>query len=417
MNHFVARDHDLFCEDVSLRDIATKYGTPAYVYSAATLRRHAHVLKASLGADSLVCFAVKANSNLGVLSLLAKEDLGFDIVSHGELERVLLAGGRADRVVFSGVGKTIPELERAMQVGVRQFNVESGGELLVLNEVASRLKLRARVGLRVNPEVDAKTHPYIATGLKVSKFGVTFEEARKLYQEAKAMPALQMCAVTCHIGSQITSLEPFEEALDKVLGLIAELRASGTAIDTLDFGGGLGVRYSNESPPDPAALGALVTRKTQALGLRVIIEPGRVLVANAGVLLCKVLYIKESAHKRFVVIDAAMNDLLRPALYAAHHEIEPLEVRDGERMTCDVVGPVCESGDFLAKDRSLPPLLPGDLLVVRGAGAYGFSMSSQYNSRPRVCELLVSGARTQIVRAREQLEDLWRGEQTLNADM
>lgn len=418
MNHFTRNAEGvLVCEQLRLSELAQRFGTPVYVYSAATLRRHAAVMRDSIGAGNLACYAVKANSNLAILGLLSREGLGFDIVSQGELERVLLAGGRADRVVFSGVGKTAAELERALSVGVFQFNVESAPELELLNAVAARLGKQARIGIRVNPEVDAKTHPYISTGLKESKFGVTFDVALQMYARAKQLPHLLVRAVTCHIGSQITELAPFATALEKVLSLIGQLRNDGHTIDTLDFGGGLGVRYQNETPPDPASLGSLVRERASSMGLRLLIEPGRVIVANSGVLVCKVLHIKESAHKNFVVVDAAMNDLMRPALYGAHHEIEPVGPVPTTCLTADVVGPVCESSDFLAKARTLPMLQANDLVCVRGAGAYGFSMSSQYNSRPRVAEVLVNGDKVQLIREREQLTDLWRLEHPLSPDM
>ncbi len=412
MNHFELRNGELFAEDIPLARLAAEHGTPLYVYSAATLRRHARVMREALKrTNGLVCFAVKSNPNLGILSLLAREGLGFDIVSGGELERVLAAGGSPERVVFSGVGKTEAEMRRALEVGIRQFNVESEPELLALDAVARGLGRRAPVAIRVNPEVDAKTHPYIATSLKESKFGVPLGEARALYARCKTLSGIEVRGVDCHIGSQIMTLEPFAQALDRLLELVRELRADGHAIASLDLGGGLGVPYGDApDPPPPEAYGALVDQKLAGGDLEVLLEPGRLLVANAGVLVCRITYIKKTLHKTFAVVDAGMNDLLRPALYQAYHAIEPVAPRAGAAETVDVVGPVCESSDFFAKSRALPPLQSGDLLCIRTAGAYGAAMASQYNARPRPAELLVSGDRSEVVRARETIADLMRGE-------
>lgn len=410
MNHFERHDGRLFAEDVALSQLAATYGTPLYVYSRATLVRHVKVWREALsGLDALICYAVKANSNLAILHLLAKEQLGFDIVSGGELARVQRAGGSAERTVFSGVGKAREEMEAALAAGVLMFNVESAAELEQLAAIASAAGKRAPISIRVNPEVDAKTHPYIATGLKQSKFGVPFGDARALYERARALPSLEVVGIDCHIGSQILSLDPFREALHRVLELAAELRNAGFALSLFDAGGGLGAPYAEEQPPDPAAYGALLRKMLGDTGYRVVLEPGRVLMANAGVLLTRVRLLKHSNGKTFAVVDAAMNDLIRPALYQAFHAIEVDEERAPEARF-DIVGPVCESSDFLAKDRLLPDLRENDLLMIRGAGAYGFSMASQYNSRPRAAEVLVDGASARIIRARETHEDLWRGE-------
>lgn len=411
MNHFTARDGVLHAEDVSLAALAAAHGTPLYVYSAATMLRHVRVLQdAVAGGDVSICYAVKANPSLGILSLLARQGLGFDIVSGGELQRVLRAGGSAQKTVFAGVGKTRDELALALRSQIKMFNVESAAELHQLDAVAQSMGVRAPVAIRVNPEVDANTHPYIATGLRESKFGLPMRDARALYAAAKRLPGIEVIGVDCHIGSQITSLAPFSDALDRVLELVAELRADGHHLAVLDVGGGLGVPYRDETPPDPAAYGALVLGKVRGLGLETLLEPGRLLVANAGVLLTRVINVKKTKHRSFVVVDAAMNDLIRPALYEAHHGIEAVAPRAGTLSAVDVVGPVCESADCFAKDRPLPPLEADDLLCIRSAGAYGFSMSSQYNSRPRAAEVLVSGGQAQLIREREGFSDLVRGE-------
>ena len=417
MNHFETKAGVLSAEDLSLEALADAHGTPLYVYSAATLRRHARLMQEALAAmPGLVCYAVKACSNLGVLSLLAKEGVGFDIVSGGELERVLAAGGRADRVVFSGVGKQQHEIERALREGIKLFNVESAPELELIAQVATSLGKRAPIAVRVNPEVDAKTHPYIATGLKESKFGLPIDDAVALYRRAAIMDGIEVAGVAFHIGSQITALEPFGQAIDRVLALVATLRGERMNIRVIDVGGGLGVPYAGETPPSPSEYGKLVREKLANAGAEVLLEPGRVLVANAGVLVTRVLYVKKTAYKTFVVVDAAMNDLMRPALYQAHHHIEPVRSRGGSEIV-DVVGPVCESSDFFAKARALPVVEAGDLLCIRTAGAYGFSMASQYNTRPRAAEIIVSGDRAQLVRERESVESLWRGESRLDPSM
>jgi diaminopimelate decarboxylase len=414
MDHFEYRDGQLFAEDVPLADIATRHGTPAYVYSRATLERHWRAFDTALGAcPHLICYAVKANSNLALLNVLARLGSGFDIVSCGELERVLKAGGDPRRIVFSGVGKTVAEMKRALVLGIRCFNVESEPELERLNRIAGELGKRAPVSLRVNPDVDAGTHPYISTGLKENKFGIDIAIAEEVYAHAAALPHLDVVGVDCHIGSQLTQVTPFVDALGRVLVLIDRLDARGIAVKHLDLGGGLGIRYRDEQPPEPADYVAPLLAALGERNVEILLEPGRAIAGNAGVLLTRVEYLKHTGHKDFAIIDAAMNDLLRPALYGAWQEIVPVCPRpDRAPRIYDLVGPVCETGDFLGKDRELA-LEPGDLLAVRSAGAYGFSMSSNYNSRPRAAEIMVDGDQTHVVRARECLEDLWRGEQLL----
>jgi diaminopimelate decarboxylase len=414
VDHFQYRDGELFAEDVALRDIAADYGTPCYVYSRATLERHWRAFDRAFGDHPhLVCFAVKANSNLGVLNTLARLGSGFDIVSVGELERVLAAGGDPARVLFSGVGKQAHEMRRALQVGIRCFNVESAAELERLDQVAGELGLRAPIALRVNPDVDAKTHPYISTGLKENKFGIAIEEAPALYRRAAALPHIEVSGVDCHIGSQLTQLAPFLDALERVLALVGQLAADGIAIDHLDLGGGLGVRYDRETPPEPADYARALLQRLADAPYEIFIEPGRAIAANAGVLLTRVEYLKHQEHKNFAVVDAAMNDLIRPALYDAWQQIVTVEqAPDGISAVYDLVGPICETGDFLGKQRELT-LREGSLLAVRSAGAYGFTMSSNYNSRPRVAEVMVDGTQTHLVRRRETLADLIAGEAIL----
>jgi diaminopimelate decarboxylase len=414
MDFFQYRGDTLHAEDVPLDRLAAEFGTPTYVYSRATLERHWHAFdKAFADRPHLVCYAVKANGNLGVLNALARLESGFDIVSLGELERVLAAGGEARRVVFSGVGKRADEMRRALELGIRCFNVESEAELDRLNRVAGEVGRPAPVSLRVNPDVDPKTHPYIATGLKESKFGIDVADALTVYRRAADLPNLEVVGIDCHIGSQLTSLSPFLDALDRVLALIHRLADEGIALHHLDVGGGLGVRYRDETPPEPAEYAEAINARLGGLAMEVLIEPGRAIVANAGVLLTRVEYLKPTAHRRFAIVDAAMNDLIRPALYEAYHEVVPVR-RDvgGEAAAYDLVGPVCESSDFLARNRALR-LAPGDLLALRTAGAYGFSMASNYNGRPRPPELMADGDRIHVVRRRETCQDLYRGESVL----
>jgi diaminopimelate decarboxylase len=414
MDFFQYRGDTLHAEEVPLDRLASEFGTPAYVYSRATLERHWHAFdRAFADRPHLVCYAVKANGNLGVLNTLARLESGFDIVSLGELERVLAAGGEARRVVFSGVGKRLDEMRRALELGIRCFNVESEAELDRLNRVAGEVGRPAPVSLRVNPDVDPKTHPYVATGLKESKFGIDVADALAVYRRAQDLPNLEVVGIDCHIGSQLTSLSPFLDALDRVLALVHRLADEGIALHHLDVGGGLGVRYRDETPPEPAEYAAAINARLAGLAMEVLIEPGRAIAANAGVLLTRVEYLKPTAHRRFAIVDAAMNDLIRPALYEAYHEVVPVR-RDGggEEAAYDLVGPVCESGDFLARDRTLR-LASGDLLALRTAGAYGFSMASNYNGRPRPPELMVDGDRVHVVRRRETCHDLYRGESVL----
>ncbi len=411
MNHIQRRRGELHAEKIPLERLARAYGTPLYVYSAATLRRHWKVLDRSLsGIRHLVCYAAKANSSLAILDLLARMGAGFDIVSGGELYRVLKAGGDPRKVVYSGVGKTDEEIAFALSQRVRCLNVESGPELGRVSVVARRLGLRAPVALRVNPDVDPRTHPYIATGLKESKFGVTVEDARRLYALAAKDPALDVRGVACHIGSQITTVTPFLDAIARVRALARDLEREGIALRHLDIGGGLGIQYRDEDPPHPDEYGRAVKKAMRGFRGEVILEPGRVLVGNAGVLLTRVLYVKRSGRKRFAVVDAAMNDLVRPSLYGAHHDVEPVGAEERPAGTVDVVGPVCESSDFLAKGRRMPVPERGDLLCVRSAGAYGFAMASNYNARPRAAEVLVDGDRALLARKRETWPDLVRGE-------
>jgi len=418
VNHFQRRGGVLHAEAIPLEELAEKYGTPLYVYSTATLRRHWRVLDRSLrGVRHVVCYAVKANSNLAVLSLFARLGSGFDIVSGGELYRVLRAGGQAKKVVFSGVGKRDDEIAFALEAGVRVLNVESAPELARISIVARRLGKRAPIALRVNPDVDPRTHPYIATGLRESKFGVAVEEARRLYALAAGDPALRITGIACHIGSQITSVQPFLDAIDRVLRLARDLERQGIHLGHLDVGGGLGITYEDEEPPHPDEYGEAIRKAVRGFGGEVLLEPGRVLVGNAGVLATRVLHVKRSGRRTFVVVDAAMNDLVRPSFYGAHHGIEAAAAprRGAREIVADVVGPVCESSDFLARKRRLPEPRAGDLLVVRSAGAYGFAMSSNYNARPRAAEVLVDGDRAFQGRRRETYPDLVRGESPLPA--
>lgn len=411
MNHFETKRGALWCEGVPLERIAKEVGSPTYVYSSATLARHLAVVQGAFAdVPALVCYSVKANSTLAVLKLFAKGGSGFDIVSGGELARVLKAGGDPKKVVFSGVGKREDELELALRAGILMVNVESAEELEALDRVGRRLKLKAPFSLRVNPDVDAKTHRYIATGLKTSKFGVPFEEAVALYRKSRRLKGVAAVGVDCHIGSQLTDAAPVREAMARVGGLYRDLKAQGFALTHLDVGGGLGVTYSSERPPAVKDYARAVLEPLEGLGATLVLEPGRVLVANAGVLLTRVLYRKQTPMKRFVIVDAGMNDLMRPALYEAHHDIVPVTPRRGAKVKVEVVGPVCESTDVLGHGRALPPLRPGDLLAIKSAGAYGMSMASTYNSRQRPAEVLVEGSSYRLVRRREALEDLWRGE-------
>lgn len=407
-------DGQLWAENTSLTQLAEQYGTPLYVYSRATLERHWNAFDKSVGEHPhLVCYAVKANSNLGVLNTLARLGSGFDIVSGGELERVIAAGGNPAKVVFSGVGKTAQEMRRALQLGIKCFNVESEPELERLNQVASELDVIAPISLRINPDVDAHTHPYISTGLRDNKFGIAFERAPDVYKFAQGLSHLSVQGIDCHIGSQLTDITPFIDATDRLLALIDQLGEDGIHIRHLDVGGGLGVVYRDELPPQPSDYAkALLARLENHPELELIFEPGRAIAANAGVLLTKVEFLKHTEHKNFAIVDAAMNDLMRPALYQAWQDIIPVTPREGEALHYDLVGPICETGDFIGKDRALV-LEQNDLLAVRSAGAYGFVMSSNYNTRPRVAEIMVDGDRSHLVRQRETLASLWELESIL----
>jgi len=413
MDHFLYRRGVLCAEGVPLLRIADEVGTPTYVYALATLRRHWEVVTSAFaGRPTLVCYSVKASSNLALLSHFAKWGAGFDVVSGGELARVVRAGGAPGRTVFAGVGKTRTELERALRAGVLLFTVESAEELELLDGVGRAAGVRAPFAMRVNPDVDARTHRNITTGLKTSKFGVPLSEARALYQRSRRMRGVVARGVDCHIGSQLTESGPFGEAVRRVAGLYRQLSAEGHRLSLLDVGGGLGIRYRKETPPGPEAWARVLQKATADIDATLVVEPGRVLVGNAGVLLTRVLFRKRASGRQLVVVDAGMNDLLRPALYGAEHEVVPVRRRAGARALLDVVGPVCESTDTLAKGRRMVLPAQGDLLVVRTAGAYSMSMASNYNGRPRPAEVLVSGKRFQVVRTRESLRDLWRGEST-----
>ena len=407
-------DGQLWAEEVPLSDLAEQFGTPLYVYSRATIERHWHAFDKSVGDHPhLVCFAVKANSNIGVLNALARLGSGFDIVSGGELERVLAAGGDPSKVVFSGLGKTEVEMKRALEVGIKCFNVESEPELERLNKVASEMGVKAPVSLRINPDVDAQTHPYISTGLRDNKFGIAFDRAPVVYKLANSLEHLDVKGIDCHIGSQLTDIDPFIDATDRLLALVDELQAQGVNIRHLDVGGGLGVIYRDELPPQPSEYAkALLGRLGNHQDLELIFEPGRAIVANAGVLLTKVEFLKHTEHKNFAIVDAAMNDLMRPALYQAWQDIVPVQPRQSEAKTYDVVGAICETSDFLGKDRALA-LEANDLLAVRSAGAYGFVMSSNYNTRTRAAEVMIDGNRAHLVRQREELSSLWELESVL----
>ncbi|MFC6670321.1 diaminopimelate decarboxylase [Marinobacterium aestuariivivens] len=417
MDSFEYRNGRLYCEEMSLDRIADEYGTPLYVYSRDALERaYLNYAQALEGRDALVCYAVKANSNIAVLNVLARLGAGFDIVSQGELERVLKAGGDPAKVVFSGVGKQPQEILRALEVGIHCFNIESEAELERINAVAAEVGAVAPVSFRVNPDVDAGTHPYISTGLKENKFGIAIERARDVYRHAATLDNVEVVGMDCHIGSQLTETRPFLDALERLLVLVDELAADGIQIRHLDLGGGLGVCYTDEQPPTPQSYIEAVLEKLGDRKLSLIFEPGRSIAANAGVLLTRVEFLKSNGDKHFAIIDGAMNDLIRPSLYSAYQEIIPVSLREeGETLNYDLVGPVCETGDFLGKDRQLN-LQPGDLLAVCSAGAYGFVMSSNYNTRPRPAEVMVHDNQAYLVRKRESLGDLLHGEQLLPKD-
>lgn len=415
MDYFNYKDDgQLWAEELPVAQLAEQYGTPLYVYSRATLERHWNAFDSSVGEQPhLVCYAVKANSNIGVLNALARLGSGFDIVSQGELERVVAAGGDPTKVVFSGVGKTADEMRRALELKIKCFNVESEPELERLNSVAAEMGVKAPISLRINPDVDAKTHPYISTGLRDNKFGIAFDRAPEVYKFAQTLSNLDIQGIDCHIGSQLTDITPFIDATDRLLALIDDLKAQGVNIRHLDVGGGLGVVYRDELPPQPSEYAtALLSRLVGREDLELIFEPGRAIAANAGILVTKVEFLKHTEHKNFAIIDAAMNDLMRPALYQAWQDIVPVAPREGEAQSYDLVGPICETGDFLGKDRALV-LEANDLLAVRSSGAYGFVMSSNYNTRCRAAEIMVDGKDVHLVRKREELSSLWELESIL----
>lgn len=413
MEDFQYREGELYCEDVPVSRIIKEYGTPCYIYSHASLLRQYRAYDSAFsGIPHIIAFAMKANSNLAILRLMAKEGSGVDIVSGGELFRALRAGVPPQKIVFAGVGKNPDEIRDALKTDILMFNVESSAELQAINDVAASMGVRARVALRINPDIDPKTHPYISTGLKKSKFGIAADRALEEFKLATSLKHIEVVGVHKHIGSQLTEVTPFVEALKKILGLVQQVKAHGTDIRYINIGGGLGITYSDEKPPKPQDLAAAIAPLVQHLNCTLIMEPGRNIVGNAGSLITRILYTKQGEAKRFVIVDAAMNDLIRPSLYGAYHEIRPVQQRFVQAAThmVDVVGPVCESGDFLAKDRTLPEVPPGEFLAVMSAGAYGFVMSSNYNSRPRVPEVLVQGGQFHVIRSRERYEDLVRGE-------
>jgi diaminopimelate decarboxylase len=416
MHHFQYKNNELYCEGVPLKRICQEVGTPVFVYSRSTLERHFKIFEEPfLSVDHLICFSMKACSNLAILRLFSNLGGGVDIVSGGELYRALKAGVEPSRIVYSGVGKTASEMDEALRADILMFNVESEEELSVLDRRSQLLGKKARVALRVNPDVDPRTHPYISTGLKKNKFGIQVDHAKQLYLKAKDLAGIDPIGVDCHIGSQLTEIAPFQDAIERLRELITELRKNHVDIRYLDIGGGLGIPYDEEEPPLPAVYGAAILDGVSDLDVKLILEPGRVLAGNAGVMVTQVLYQKEGPEKHFVIVNAAMNDLIRPSLYQAYHSVWKVERSNGEigpddRITADIVGPICESGDFLAQARELESVQSGDLLALMSAGAYGFSMSSNYNSRPRSAEVLVSGDQYFVIRARETYEDLIRGE-------
>ncbi len=411
MHDFQYHQNELYCEEVPINKIADQVGTPFYLYSNHTLENHFKVFDSAFsGIDHLTCFSVKANSNLTVLKIFVNLGGGVDIVSGGELFRALNSGVDPSKVVFSGVGKGIKELEYALEAGILMFNVESTQELTTINQVAQRIGRKAKIALRVNPHIDPQTHPYISTGLKKNKFGIEINQALEDYREAKKLKHIEIIGVDCHIGSQITELQPFVETIRKVKELVLTLRREDIEIQYVDLGGGLGITYHQEQPPHPREYASALIKEMQDMNCTLILEPGRVIAGNAGILVTKVLYLKKGTEKTFVTVDAAMNDLIRPSLYGAFQEIQPVVKTEGEEMVADIVGPICESGDFLAKERTIPCLKPGDLIAVMSAGAYGFTMSSNYNSRPRVPEVLARGKEFYVIRERESYEDLIRGE-------
>ena len=409
MDFFQYKNEQLYVEDLPVKQLAEEFGTPLYIYSRATLERHWHAFDSALGDHPhLICYAVKANSNIGILNVMAKLGSGFDIVSQGELERVLAAGGKASKVVFAGVAKSRAEIMRALEVGIRCFNVESIAELHHINQIAGEMGKIAPISLRVNPDVDAHTHPYISTGLKENKFGVSVDEAREVYKLAATLPHVKITGMDCHIGSQLTELQPFLDATDRLIRLIEQLKEDGITLKHLDLGGGLGVTYTDETPPHPSAYAAALLNKLKGCeNLEIILEPGRAIAANAGILVAKVQYLKSNESRNFAITDTGMNDMIRPALYEAYMNIIEIDrTLERKKAIYDVVGPVCETSDFLGKQRELA-IAEGDYIAQRSAGAYGASMSSNYNSRPRTAEVLVDGDKAHLIRRRESLSELW----------
>ncbi|MDP2177573.1 diaminopimelate decarboxylase [Methylicorpusculum sp.] len=414
MDYFNYHNDQLFAEDCPVTDLVAQFGTPCYIYSRATLERHWHAFNDAFGDHPhLICYAVKANSNIAILNLLARLGSGFDIVSLGELQRVLKAGGDPQKIVFSGVGKREDEITFALTTGIRCFNIEVSGELDRINELAGQLGVVAPVSFRVNPDVDAKTHPYISTGLKENKFGLSIEQAYTEYLRAAQLPHIRIAGIDCHIGSQLTEIQPFLDALERILVLVAKLAEQGIALHHVDLGGGLGIRYRDEKPYEPAEYVEAVLKRLGSSEYEILMEPGRAIAGNAGILVTRVEYLKKTADKHFAIVDAAMNDLIRPSLYGAWQAIIPVDkTSTAEELEWDIVGPVCETGDFLGKDRQLK-INAGDLLAIRSSGAYGFTMSSNYNSRPKAPEIMVDGESAYVIRERETLEQLWTGEKLL----
>jgi len=414
MDYFNYQNDELYVEDVSIQDIVYQHGSPCYIYSRATLERHWQAFDRAFGGQKhLICYAVKANSNIAILNLLARLGSGFDIVSLGELERVIAAGGDTKKIVFSGIGKREDEILAALKTGIRCFNIEVSGELDRINVLAEQLGIVAPVSFRVNPDVDAKTHPYISTGLKENKFGIDIDLALSEYRRAAAMPNVKVVGIDCHIGSQLTESRPFLDALDRVLELVTALEGEGIHLHHIDLGGGLGICYKDEQPPEPSEYIQAILARLGNQPYEILLEPGRAIVGNAGILVTQVEYLKTTPHKNFAIVDAAMNDLIRPSLYDAWQEVIPVTKQgDVDEQHWDIVGPVCETGDFLGKDRVLS-IKQGDLLAIRSSGAYGFSMSSNYNSRPRVVEVMVDGAKVRVIRDRERISHLWAGEHLL----
>ncbi len=414
MDYFIYQENQLFAEAVSIEEIVSTYGSPCYIYSRATFEQHWNAFDKSFGDHPhLICYAVKANSNLAILNILARLGSGFDIVSMGEMERVLAAGGSPEKIVFSGVGKREDEIVAALKIGIRCFNIEVSGELDRINQLAGDLGVVASISFRVNPDVDANTHPYISTGLKENKFGISIEQAIAEYQRATKMDNINIRGIDCHIGSQLTEIAPFLAALDKILELVETLKQGGIELHHLDLGGGLGIRYKDEQPPEPAEYVSAILDRLGNAEYEIALEPGRAIAGNAGILVTKVEYLKPTEQKNFAIVDAAMNDLVRPSLYSAWQEIVPVNKQShASEKTWDIVGPICETGDFLGKERQLQ-LSQNDLLAVRSSGAYGFAMSSNYNSRPRVAEIMVDGNEIHLIRERESLSQLWVGEKLL----